>query len=86
MKTNHFHPIYLYCFMESSRESENTQNRGRSNTREEGSGGTPYSKVSNKAVSAEGYVKKDMASKDSGLAISMTVVGETVTFTQNFNF
>ncbi len=64
---------------------ENTENvRDRRDRRRESSerrqeGG--YIDVSKAAVRKEGDVKQDM-----GPSVSMTVVGETVNFTQHFNF
>jgi len=56
------------------------QKRERSRNRDR-SEGQPYEQVANKAVYKEADFKTD-----SGPAVSMTVVGETVNFTQHFNF
>lgn len=67
--------------MESSNSFRNQENRGRSADRKEGSEGGTHRDVARKAVASEAAVKTNM-----GPSVSMTVVGETVTFTQNFNF
>jgi len=64
--------------MENQRPPPNSQPRGRSRDKVEG---PAYEGVATKAVYKEADVKAD-----SGPAVSMTVVGETVTFTQHFHF
>ncbi len=58
---------------------ENTSEPRRGRSREGGNSG--YKEVGRQAVYKEGDVKENM-----GPSVSMTVVGEKVEFTQNFNF
>lgn len=58
-----------------------SRRRGRSQNRSEG---PAYEQVANKAVYKEADYKVD--TKGEGPSVSTTVVGENVTFTQNFNF
>lgn len=60
--------------------TETPRRRDRSQPKER-SEGSAYEKVATKAVYQEADHKKE-----SGPAVSMTVVGETVTFTQHFHF
>lgn len=59
---------------ETSRRRENSRNRERSE-------GPAYKDVATKAVYKEADIKEA-----SGPAVSMTVVGESVTMTQHFHF
>lgn len=61
-------------------EVAKSNRRDRSRTAER-SEGPAYKDVATKAVYKEADVKTD-----AGPAVSMTVVGETVTFTQHFHF
>lgn len=56
------------------------QSRSERRSRERNEGGS-YKDVASKAVYQEADVKKDM-----GPSVSMTVVGESVEFTQHFHF
>ena len=55
--------------------------RTRERSREGEASGPAYKEVSRQAVYKEADVKENM-----GPSVSMTVVGENVTFTQHFNF
>jgi len=68
-----------YFIMENTNENPEAQRRGRSKERR--SEGTSYVDVARTAVFKESDVKTQTEP-----AISMTVVGETVTFTQHFHF
>lgn len=71
----------LTTSMDATNEPQsNTPRRERRNSRERTEGST-YKDVANKAVYQEGDVKKDM-----GPSVSMTVVAESVEFTQHFHF
>lgn len=63
---------------DARQESSRRRDSSRSKERSEGSS---YKDVATKAVYKEADIKEA-----SGPAVSMTVVGETVTFTQHFHF
>lgn len=76
MKTLNHNP--LLTKMENPDARPESRRRERSKERSEG---PAYKDVSTKAVYKEADLKAD-----AGPAVSMTVVGETVTFTQHFHF
>lgn len=61
---------------ENSRDGKRSREYSRDRQQEGG-----YKEISKAAVRKEGDVKQDM-----GPSVSMTVVGETVEFTQHFHF
>lgn len=76
--------------MEQQNNHNNSDTGRRSRERNpQGSGtGSGYKDIANRAVHKEGDAKGDLLSTGNApvAQVSMTVVGENVTFTQNFNF
>ncbi|CAA64249.1 hypothetical protein [Leek white stripe virus] len=75
---------FLFCFIIMSEPMYRSDDSSSSKTRSKRSEGTTAQVASKSAVHKEGDFK--MSLEKEGPVISMTVVGDKVEFTQNFNF